>query len=287
MVSGSLPAEGPVRLGPVVLPAGKLITANRRPEHVAWVTVDPVPGSGRVWAALSELHPRTGLVPIQLDGMRDDTLFPRDRQGLPSDALRPWDNSEFSAPRDPREADGIDVGATLEELWRDSVWANVDDPEAMEQWAPFTLEWPGLAAPEGAPLTAAERQAALDVVLPRIRQENQATPDARIGLVPASRPADVLATIGWDGLANRGEQALTPLIAVLRSWEERFGARLIDVGFADLRLLVERPPRTLLEAQRIAAEQVVLADECLAAAREIPDLAGLLVDAPIWTFWWD
>jgi len=42
---------------------------------------------------------------------------------------------------------------------------------------------------------------------------------------------------------------------MLRSWEDRFGARLIDVGFADLRLLVERPPRTLEAAQRLAAEQ--------------------------------
>lgn len=38
--------------------------------------MDPVPESGRVWAALSELHPRTGLVPIQLDGA--DFVRPED-----------------------------------------------------------------------------------------------------------------------------------------------------------------------------------------------------------------
>ena len=43
-----------------------------------------------------------------------------------------------------------------------------------------------------------------------------------------------------------------PLIAVLGSWEDRFGAPLIDVGFAGPRLLVERPPRALEAAQRIA-----------------------------------
>jgi hypothetical protein len=31
-----------------------------------------------------------------------------------------------------------------------------------------------------------------------------------------------------------------PLTAVLRSWEDRFGARLLEVGFADIKLLVER-----------------------------------------------
>jgi Domain of unknown function (DUF4253) len=97
----------------------------------------------------------------------------------------------------------------------------------------------------------------------------------------------VLPVIGWDGLANYGEEALLPLTAVLRSWEDRFGARLIDVGYADLRLLVDRPPRTLEAARRIAAEQVVLADECIDGMRDIPHIAARLVNAPIWTFWWD
>ena len=80
-----------------------------------------------------------------------------------------------------------------------------DDPEMMQMRAPFTLEWPGLAAPERTPLTPTERQHALDVVLPRIRQANApgATPQARIGLVAAGRPADVLAVIGWGGLEDR------------------------------------------------------------------------------------
>jgi hypothetical protein len=66
MVKRQLPDEGPARLGPVTLPAGRLITGYGGTDHVAWATVDPVPESGRVWAALSGLHPQTGLVPIQL-----------------------------------------------------------------------------------------------------------------------------------------------------------------------------------------------------------------------------
>jgi Domain of unknown function (DUF4253) len=148
------------------------------------------------------------------------------------------------------------------------------------------MGFPGLAPPEHTPLTPAERQQALDVVLPRIRQAHRATPTARIGLVAAGRPADVPAVIGWGGPDSRGE-SLLPLTAVLRSWEDRFGARLIDVGYADLRLLAERPARTLQAAQRIAAEQVVLADDCINRCREIPNIAARLVNAPIWTFWWD
>lgn len=124
------------------------------------------------------------------------------------------------------------------------------------------------------------------MTLPQIRQANRATPHARIGLVTAARPADVLAVIGWGALYP-GRESLPPLTAVLRSWEDRFGARLIDVGYADLRPFVERPPRTLHAAERIAAEQVLLADDCIDGARDIATIAARLVSAPIWTFWWD
>ena len=80
---------------------------------------------------------------------------------------------------------------------------------------------------------------------------------------------------------------MLPLTAVLRSWEDRFGARVIDVGFADLRLLVDRPPRTLAAAERVAAEHVVLANECTEGLSDVPHLARCLLDSPVWTFWWD
>lgn len=124
------------------------------------------------------------------------------------------------------------------------------------------------------------------MALPQIRRAHRATPQARIGLVAAGRPADVLLAIGWGGLVNCGE-SLPELTAVLRSWEDRFGARLIDVGYADLRLVAERPPRTLEAAQRLAAEQIVLAEDCTGGARDIPGIAARLLNGPIWTFWWD
>jgi hypothetical protein len=96
----------------------------------------------------------------------------------------------------------------------------------------------------------------------------------------------VLLAIGWGGLVNCGE-SMPELAAVLRSWEDRFGARLIDVGFADLRLFAERPPRTLAAARRLAAGQVVVAEDCIDGARDIPDVAVRLLNGPIWTFWWD
>ncbi len=59
--------------------------------------------------------------------------------------------------------------------------------------------------------------------------------------------------MGFDGTVNRyGTSEL--LSGALRSWEHRFGALLAEVGFAHIRLLARRPPRTLEAAQAVAAE---------------------------------
>lgn len=95
----------------------------------------------------------------------------------------------------------------------------------------------------------------------------------------------MLPAIGWWGVANLGHEFLLPLAVVLRSWEDRFGACLIDVGFAEIRLLVERPPRPLA-AERIAAEHYVLADRSGEGLQAVSRIAASLVNAPIWAFWW-
>ncbi|HEX3921479.1 MAG TPA: DUF4253 domain-containing protein [Streptosporangiaceae bacterium] len=115
-------------------------------------------------------------------------------------------------------------------------------------------------------------------------------------LAVADRPANVLARIGWLGAAN-GHPTPLPITAVLRSWEDRFGARLLQIGFDRIRLLVERPPRTADAALRLAAEQYVLCDECQHGESEmgtvmvglgtVPGLALCVLSTPAWTFWWD
>ena len=274
MVRGRLPEAGTVQFGSVTLPAGGLITAEYGSgEPVAWATVDPVPEPGRVWDALSAALVQTGLVPILLDGLSGYTS-------------RPWDQGEFEDPEDPRRADGLDPAAFLEACW--SGRQSLDDEEMTYGLGPFGRAFPGLAPPELTRLLPARRQQALDLVLPQVRARKKPHAPARIGLVAADRPADVPAAIGWLGLTNLPlDNKLLNLCAVLRSWEDRFGAVLIDVGFAALRLLVERPPRTLEAAERIAAEHFALADECTDVSRTVPGIAASLVKAPIWTFWWD
>jgi hypothetical protein len=278
MAMSGLPEDGELRLGPLTLPAGKRIRgAGGSGEPVAWVTLQPVPDPGRVWAALSAAHQETGLVPILLSGLGGDA----------QDTRRPWDNGEFDAPADVTQLEGMDAAGVLREMWDSSAYEGDDedwdeeeeDEEMVAMRAPFSRQFPGLAPAEGTSLSQDVIQNALASLRP-----------ARLGLVPASRPADVLPLIGWSGFAP-GTDGTLSLAAVLRSWEDRFGARLLDVGFAEIRLLVERPPRTGEAAQRLAAEQFVFCDECTLAGQvglsDVSSIAARLVNTPLWGFWWD
>src|SRR5262249_29377908 len=110
---------------------------------------------------------------------------------------------------------------------------------------------------------------------------------ARIGLAAASRPADVLPLIGWSGNTNWGTGTL-PVAAVLRSWEDRFGARLLRIGFAQISVLAARPPRDLESVQLLAAEHLVFSNEFGGLGlREISAITSYLMASPVWTFWWD
>jgi hypothetical protein len=58
-----------------------------------------------------------------------------------------------------------------------------------------------------------------------------------------------------------------------RSREDRFGGRLLEVGFDDIRLLVSRPPRTLEAVLPIAAEHCAFSDDAHRSWRRIAGIA--------------
>ncbi len=181
MATGMLPADGELRLGPVALPAGRQIASILSGDPVAWATIQDVPDAGRVWAALCDARQQTGLVPFLL-------------AGLDATTTRPWDSGEFEPPADTAELDHIDAADVLKERW-DGEMYEVDDPGEAEDpefvayieaaIAPFSRQFPGLAPASGQQLDPGH----LGDVLGSL-------PAARVGLVSATRPADVLPLIG-------------------------------------------------------------------------------------------
>lgn len=238
----------------------QLRTAGGTP--VAWISDRAV--SGLAWSLLTDRAAESGLQPFLLSGMDGGTE-------------RPWDTGEqVTEPADAADTSGGDALRVLERWWtgptEDEV-AGDDDLRAM--LAPFGAQFPGLAP---------SIQEELDPELMR-RAIFQYTREARIGLVPARRSSDVLARMGWAGACN--SRTASELVIVLRSWEERYGARLLEVGFASIRLLVSRPPQTLKTAQLIAAEHYAFSDEAHNGLHQIDAIAQAVVNNPFWDFWWD
>jgi len=143
--------------------------------------------------------------------------------------------------------------------------------------------WPGLLAAEPVPedllVGAAERWA-------RARYR-----PSHLAVVDAARPADVPAVVGWLGAANYSVPA-TELSTVLRSWEDRFGAVLVEMEAATLRLAVALPPRTHADALRVAAEHFAFCPDQQDPQDGhtwygLEDYAAKILHERTWRFWWD
>ncbi|MER0246917.1 DUF4253 domain-containing protein, partial [Streptomyces sp. HSW2009] len=150
--------------------------------------------------------------------------------------------------------------------------------------APYGTDWPGLAPASPAVIDPDERAAEVAAAL--VEYDILTAP--RIALVPASRSADILAAIGWLGPLNYDEDA-APFSAVLRSWEERFGIRVVALEFDVLHVSVPHPPRTLEEALPIAAEHFAFCpDNIWQDSETLTKYAEEhLVGKHNWSFWWD
>ncbi|SOE03470.1 DUF4253 domain-containing protein [Blastococcus haudaquaticus] len=268
--SGVLPVPGPLRLGSVRLGPGRPVAAKEPRGDapvVLWVTDQPVPAPVSVWWRLVEQFPDTGLGPVLLQGLYDGSG-------------RPW-NGEFD-PSTEIDVDLLDPHDVLADGWRGSV-VPIDNPWApgTGPLAPFGPAFPGLAP--GGPAVDE-----LAVALP-------AGDPSRIGLVSCRRPADAIALVGWSGAINVRTPA--DVSAVLRSWEDRFGAYLVGLGFATITLLVSRPPIDDDHAVHLAAEIAALCPDSLWQPQELSPyrereatlraLGQAVAREHVWPLWFD
>ncbi|WP_190194534.1 DUF4253 domain-containing protein [Streptomyces minutiscleroticus] len=164
-------------------------------------------------------------------------------------------------------------------------WEGYADRLPGDVLAPFGAEWPGLA--EAGPLDADPDARAAEIA-DSLLDGRPGLWEPRTALVPARRSADIPAAIGWSGPLNH-ENDVARLCAVLRSWEDRFGIRVVALTFGRLVVSVAAPPATAAEAEAVAAEHFAFCPDAVdAAAGGLRAYAeqGVLGQRS-WSFWWD
>ncbi|MFE7586033.1 DUF4253 domain-containing protein [Streptomyces gardneri] len=244
-------------------PTGRSLGLDLPPGAVTGPADAPYLWSGHgaagpaAWAALRPAARTAGLLPVLLGG----------DWGLDRWELMP---ERMSDPAD-HEADEV-----LADFW---------DANASEE-IPGSAGWPGLAPAQ--PYDT-DPDAAAATVAEMLTEPGFWLEDARPALVPARRSADIPAVIGWTGPLNH-ENDVARLSAVLRSWEDRFGARVVALTFDQLVVSVASPPRTVEEAEAVAAEHFAFCPDNITQGHHdnLRDYARkALLDTPVWSFWWD
>ncbi|MEU7555844.1 DUF4253 domain-containing protein [Streptomyces sp. NPDC044571] len=241
------------------LPPGRLIDATEDgPWYEPLLWRADKPASPGAWSRLGVPAARAGLLPVLVD-LGGSQGGPEDWELMPGEVSYPGDH-------DPDEV--------LAEYW--------------QEYAAEGEGWPGLAEGGAAVATATPEVRAARTADALSAARSSWFQDPHLTLVPARRSADIPAAIGWAGPLNH-ENDSARLCAVLRSWEERFGIRVVGLGFDVLTVSVAMPPTTLALAERIAAEHLAFCPDNVLqrGAGGLEAYAKELVHKDSWTFWWD
>ncbi|MEU8244962.1 DUF4253 domain-containing protein [Nonomuraea sp. NPDC048916] len=247
-----------------VLPAGEVVWPDpgytRQGEAARpafWMSDEPA--TGAEWARFRGEHPRSGLWPVLLD-----------------ESTQSWSIGQV-VPDDAAQIDHFTAEGFMAEVWQE--WVTQMPSDALDELDPYGAICPGLAPP-GVPV--ADPGAVADW-----HAEQLAGRGLPLGLVAAHRGADALAVMGWQGALHHNEW-MVPLAAVVRSWEDRFGARVVCVGFNTLELSVAAPPVKPEHALHVAAEHWAFCpDNVVQGPGDLQGYAEEIAGGHTWSFWWD
>ncbi|MFS8204780.1 DUF4253 domain-containing protein [Streptomyces sp. CWNU-52B] len=251
-------------------PAGRSLGLDLPPGALLDTTVDGPRGEPLLWRAdaraapgdwlrLASARRTAGLYPVLVGGRADGEPHPDKWELDPDLASYPGDH---------------DADEVLAELWEE---------RAAE---PQDADWPGLA-PACPPDTDPDTRAA--EVTDALAGTASRLVEPRSALVPARRSADIPAAVGWCGPANHTDD-VGQLCAVLRSWEDRFGIRVVALTYDQLFVSVAAPPRTLAEAEAIAAEHYAFCPDNVTRSGHASLRAYAeheVLGAHSWCFRWD
>ncbi|MEV0192244.1 DUF4253 domain-containing protein [Kitasatospora purpeofusca] len=234
------------------------------------------PATAELWERVHAERTRTGLWPLLLDS------------GAPHDSeFTPWGSGELF-PERMSSPDTHNPAGLLSRWWKNYTVIEEDDdmlsPEdRLAVTAPFGLVWPGLA-PAHRPAVDPDTTATDHAQSFAARR-----PQSRLGLVAADSGAHALTAAGWDGPVNYDNDT-AKFSAVIASWEERFGVRVVAVGPATLHLSVAAPPTSTEDALLVAAEHFAFCPDNIWQGSHPNTLAAYaerLVHNCCWDFWWD
>ncbi|ELP71250.1 DUF4253 domain-containing protein [Streptomyces turgidiscabies] len=244
----------------LALPAGRLIDATHDgPWHEPLLWHADAPYAPGDWAAHHDAWRAAGLLPVVIE-VGGGQGGPEEWELMPADISYPGDH-------DPEEV--------LTGFW--------------EEYAAEGEDWPGLAPGTDAESSQADADALVAWFADSTLVVGSSLKEPRLALVPARRSADIPAAIGWSGPANY-ESDTARLCAVLRSWEDRFGIRVLALTFNQLVLSVAAPPTTLAEAEATAAEHFAFCPDNITQGAHTTLRAYAeheLLAKPTWSFWWD
>ncbi|WP_405870398.1 MULTISPECIES: DUF4253 domain-containing protein [unclassified Streptomyces] len=241
------------------LPPGRLIDeTDDGPWHepLLWHAESPAVHGG--WSALDAARRAAGLLPVLID-VGGGQGGPEEWELMPGEVSYPGDH-------DPEDV--------LAEFWEEYAQEEADEDE-----------WPGLA-PARPPRTDPDALAA--EIADFLVDDGSWLKEPRLALVPARRSADLPAAIGWSGPLNF-EDDVARLCAVLRSWEDRFGIRVVALTFDQLIVSVAAPPTTMADAEAVAVEHFAFCPDNIQQSGDssLRSYAEHLIDQEIWSFWWD
>jgi Domain of unknown function (DUF4253) len=246
--------------------AGVRLPAGRRaPDSLPsyWISDEPLEACGSLAAPIAHAFAETGLWPLLWPWPEDPAAY-------------------LDQPIEPDRVDAIDVEAVLRRGW-DRIAAH---PAGLVE--PVGPRFPGLAA--GSPADAGAARDPFQVA-------GIADVSARLMVVSCNRPADCVALIG--GLAV--EVGAAEISAVIRSWEERFGAVVVLAEPSLAILAVTAPPTTPEQALAVAAERFAFCPPETVEPGSLEQLASILVgqaalpgagcfpptlSAPVWPVAW-
>ncbi|MGW5354334.1 DUF4253 domain-containing protein [Streptomyces sp. NPDC004031] len=255
------------------LPPGRIVAGS---APGLWMSHEPVVAPGRLWTSCHRQHRRTGWYPV----------------------LMAWPCGHGNG-HGPEEVATVDVAESLRDSWqsyelsraaRPVLWpargrSGPDPTTGAGQSAglrvPFGA-WPGLAAasePHPGPSPDAVARVAVGQMLHYFTTRFV----AYVALVRVDRSADIPAAVGWEADAPALE-----LSALLRTWEDRFGARVIGFEGASLFVSVASPPLASRHAAHVALEHVLTgATNLNDGGFPFAEYAEALRGERLWSFWWD